>query len=275
MPDATTFATYDYGPFGELIRATGPYAAANSYRFSTKPQDVDTGHLYYNYRPYSTKIGRWLTRDPVEENGGLNLYGFVGNSGVGKWDVLGQSILPYEIDTNSIPLDVGQVASTSLAETDVRNWEYSGITSLTWAAYFSIGSNEVLELKGRLKITITKRAGVADNYLKLEENNSGFTVAEHERHHAWLCKQAYNKAAIKANLYEGKYCGGCGDKAKRLALATMGLALEEQFIENKSFDRFDYSGGQVTEIDTIRYFNAKREYNDAENEYNKSKCKKL
>jgi RHS repeat-associated protein len=157
MPDATTFATYDYGPFGELIRATGPYAAANSYRFSTKPQDVDTGHLYYNYRPYSTKIGRWLTRDPVEENGGLNLYGFVGNSGVGKWDVLGQSILPYEIDTNSIPLDVGQVASTSLAETDVRNWEYSGITSLTWAAYFSIGSNEVLELKGRLKITITKR----------------------------------------------------------------------------------------------------------------------
>jgi RHS repeat-associated protein len=84
-----TTATYDYGPFGELIRATGPYAATNSYRFSTKPQDVDTGYLYYNYRPYDTKTGRWLSRDPIGERGGENLYGFVGNNAIGKWDVLG------------------------------------------------------------------------------------------------------------------------------------------------------------------------------------------
>lgn len=30
-----------------------------------------------------------MNRDPIEENGGLNLYGFVGNEGVNQWDYLG------------------------------------------------------------------------------------------------------------------------------------------------------------------------------------------
>lgn len=38
---------------------------------------------------YDPQVGRWMSRDPIEENGGLNLYGFVGNDGVGKVDVLG------------------------------------------------------------------------------------------------------------------------------------------------------------------------------------------
>jgi len=39
-----------------------------------------------HYDPYQ---GRWMNRDPIEENGGLNLYGFVGNDGIGKIDILG------------------------------------------------------------------------------------------------------------------------------------------------------------------------------------------
>ena len=31
----------------------------------------------------------WPSRDPIGEKGGLNLYGFVGNDGVGRWDLLG------------------------------------------------------------------------------------------------------------------------------------------------------------------------------------------
>ena len=33
---------------------------------------------------------RWLCRDPIEEQGGINLYAFVGNDGVNEWDILGQ-----------------------------------------------------------------------------------------------------------------------------------------------------------------------------------------
>ena len=35
------------GPFGEVVRATGPMARANPFRFSTKYQDDETDLLYY------------------------------------------------------------------------------------------------------------------------------------------------------------------------------------------------------------------------------------
>jgi hypothetical protein len=45
--------------------------------------------LYYGYRYYDPNVGRWLSRDPIEEKGGLNLYGFVGNDTINYVDVLG------------------------------------------------------------------------------------------------------------------------------------------------------------------------------------------
>jgi RHS repeat-associated protein len=45
--------------------------------------------MYYGYRFYDPETGRWPSRDPIEEAGGANLYGFVGNDGVGGIDLLG------------------------------------------------------------------------------------------------------------------------------------------------------------------------------------------
>jgi uncharacterized protein RhaS with RHS repeats len=44
---------------------------------------------YYGYRYYDPKTGRWPSSDPIGEEGGLNLYGFVGNDGVNELDILG------------------------------------------------------------------------------------------------------------------------------------------------------------------------------------------
>jgi RHS repeat-associated protein len=44
---------------------------------------------YYGYRFYSAYLCRWLNRDPIGEEGGLNLYAFCGNDGVNRWDLLG------------------------------------------------------------------------------------------------------------------------------------------------------------------------------------------
>ena len=49
---------------------------------------------YYGYRYYDPQTGRWPSSDPIGEEGGMNLYGFVGNNGVDKSDLLGQMILP-------------------------------------------------------------------------------------------------------------------------------------------------------------------------------------
>jgi hypothetical protein len=45
--------------------------------------------FFYGYRYYNAETGRWLSRDPIGENGGLNLYGMVGNDPVNFWDFLG------------------------------------------------------------------------------------------------------------------------------------------------------------------------------------------
>ena len=44
---------------------------------------------YYGYRFYDPETGRWPSRDPIEEEGQVNLYGFVGNKPVENYDLLG------------------------------------------------------------------------------------------------------------------------------------------------------------------------------------------
>ncbi len=44
---------------------------------------------YYGYRYYDPLSGRWPSRDPIQERGGINLYGFLGNSVTGQSDFLG------------------------------------------------------------------------------------------------------------------------------------------------------------------------------------------
>jgi RHS repeat-associated protein len=73
MSGGTNCAAYEYGPFGEVIRATGPMAKANPFRFSTKYQDDETDLVYYGYRFLNPSIGKWLSRDPAEEDVGPNL----------------------------------------------------------------------------------------------------------------------------------------------------------------------------------------------------------
>ena len=83
-------AVYEYGPFGELIRSSGTYAAANPFRFSTKYRDAETDFLYYGFRYLNTSTGRWLSRDPIGERGGGNLLDLAENDAVNRIDVDGR-----------------------------------------------------------------------------------------------------------------------------------------------------------------------------------------
>jgi len=85
----TETARYEYGPFAEPIRITGPAANLNPFRFSTKRTDPTTDLVLYEYRAYSPCLGRWMSRDPIAEIGGVNLLVLTMNSAVGKVDVLG------------------------------------------------------------------------------------------------------------------------------------------------------------------------------------------
>jgi len=94
--DGTTVARYDYGPFAEPLRATGPMAAANPMRFSTKYHDGESGFLYYGYRYYDPSTGRWISRDPIGEEGGRNLFFLAFNNLLDKFDLDGRDTwCPY------------------------------------------------------------------------------------------------------------------------------------------------------------------------------------
>jgi RHS repeat-associated protein len=87
--DGTVTANYEYDPFGQTIRMSGPAAKDNPWRFSTKRVDNETDLVWYEYRAYSPSLGRFVSRDPLEEVGGVSLYGFVGNNSVLNVDWLG------------------------------------------------------------------------------------------------------------------------------------------------------------------------------------------
>lgn len=93
--DNTTLAKFEYGPFGELLEESGPQANRLRHRFSTKPEDSETGFVYYGYRFYDPETGRWPSRDPIEEAGGFNLYAMVGNDPVNELDYLGMADLTF------------------------------------------------------------------------------------------------------------------------------------------------------------------------------------
>jgi RHS repeat-associated protein len=84
-----SLAHYEFDPYGNTIVTSGTQAAANPFRFSTKYTDDETGLVYYGYRYYSPMLGRWGNRDPIEEDGGDNLYAFVSGSPVSSIDLLG------------------------------------------------------------------------------------------------------------------------------------------------------------------------------------------
>ena len=82
-------AAYEYDDFGRTIAQSGPMTEDFHIRFSTKYYDPETGLYYYGYRFYSPSLMRWMNRDPIEEEGGLNQYAFCQNMPVALFDKYG------------------------------------------------------------------------------------------------------------------------------------------------------------------------------------------
>ena len=81
-PAGAIVAKYEYDPYGQRINYDPQVPEYDQpWRFSTKQFDAETGLGYWGYRYYSPGLGRWISRDPMEERGALNVYAaFNGNS---------------------------------------------------------------------------------------------------------------------------------------------------------------------------------------------------
>jgi RHS repeat-associated protein len=75
-------ARYEYSPFGEIVTQSRNPALPQSdflHSFSTKPWCEVTGLSEYELRTYSPGLGRWLSRDPIDEDG---------------WSIANRAVLP-------------------------------------------------------------------------------------------------------------------------------------------------------------------------------------
>ncbi len=88
-------ATYDYAPFGNVSAASpaGTTVPANPLQWSSEIYDSELDLVYYNYRHYSPSLGRFLSRDPIEEQGGWNLYSYCENKVLDFTDSNGEIIV--------------------------------------------------------------------------------------------------------------------------------------------------------------------------------------
>lgn len=105
----TLTAHYEYDAFGQVISKTGERDYC--YQFSSKPYDVITGLNYYNYRNYDSVSARWISRDPLLEVGGSNLYSYSMNDSINFIDYLGMkkcSVKSLKIN-NAFDKDKGEI----------------------------------------------------------------------------------------------------------------------------------------------------------------------
>ncbi|MBN8456496.1 MAG: tyrosine-type recombinase/integrase [Verrucomicrobia bacterium] len=75
------------------------------------PQHAKGMHAtYYGYRWYDPLTGRWPSRDPIEEQGGVNLYGLVKNDPICRYDILGMhedAITSHKVSKCEIYIYIG------------------------------------------------------------------------------------------------------------------------------------------------------------------------
>ncbi|HTV41864.1 MAG TPA: RHS repeat-associated core domain-containing protein [Candidatus Sulfotelmatobacter sp.] len=93
-------ARYLYNPFGKLLGQWGSLANGNDMQFSSMPQH--DGLAFYRFRPYEPNYQRWLSQDPIRENGGINLYQFAANNPLYWIDPLGLDPLGHHLVPKSI-----------------------------------------------------------------------------------------------------------------------------------------------------------------------------
>ena len=113
---------FDYKPFGELKNYV---QSKPRFMFSSEEYMPETGMYHYLYRAYSPSLARFITRDPIEEQGGVNLYCFVNNNPVSRWDVWGlvEYRIGYEDDPNiQWDNDFPYNPLAHPSATDYQNW---------------------------------------------------------------------------------------------------------------------------------------------------------
>ena len=132
---AASAAMHAYDHCGRTNSITGTLSSANPATcfFSQNVHD-GTPICYYGFRFFSPGTGRWMSRDPIGEKGGPNLYSGLGNSPARGLDADGRSVVYFAdvtaaINTGSRPSKhTVNVSGETISDISASTW-FDGYTS--------------------------------------------------------------------------------------------------------------------------------------------------
>jgi RHS repeat-associated protein len=110
-----------------------------------------SGLYLTHYRAYDPRLGRWLSRDPIWEAGGINLYGYVGGDPVGWVDPSGQCPWCVAAALGAVTgagVDLVIQLLVNGGNLDCIDWESVGISALSGAALSALGPTGILLGRG-------------------------------------------------------------------------------------------------------------------------------
>jgi|GEM_PF-6232156 len=127
-------ARYDYDAPGRRLKLMGDLDT--DVGFTGHPLHAATGLYLSASRAYDPELNRWLSRDPIGEEGGINLYGYVGNKPISLIDLLGDAPqeLPNSCVANATQEAIRRATGKTIPEKTLRNqisptnnWTTSGV----------------------------------------------------------------------------------------------------------------------------------------------------
>jgi hypothetical protein len=93
-----------------------------------------SGVRYYGHRYYAPNIGRFINKDPIEEAGGINLYGFVLNDAINHWDYLGNLLGGGSAPNYSSGADAQGTMDAATFKSLIQ--QYNGIAKMNFLTSF-------------------------------------------------------------------------------------------------------------------------------------------
>jgi uncharacterized protein RhaS with RHS repeats len=217
------------------------------------------GVTYYTYRWYDPVTGRWPSRDPIQERGGLNLYGFVGNDGIGITDTLGlifedwtESIHSYEpkgptrdaegANGYAKALYIGNpVLSENGCCLKIEASRIVAGKSSRGNGYFLVWEFWVKDYRQYRVFDNPYGRGMPDPAVH------GMKTLDHERHHLDIQLEYYRMLQQDANPYETCYDNSaCAKTAQAIVEALKEYHYNQGMAESTAFDISAYGTSEPT-----------------------------
>lgn len=255
-------AHYEYSPFGVPLVSQGePF----THQFSTKTHCRTTKLIEYQFRFLKSELGLWLSRDPLEETGGNNVYAFVfgepinsvdkyGLFSIGEWiQNFGSAIGggktvpmlgPYPLGPGFLCLDLTWSFEEKTCCESCQAFEYYVVSGIV-EAYYMIGKSYKPRTpakdydgpgisKSRKKSTQRNRK----NDLLPDPDHPGKKIPR--KHHPGFPKDPVSGYRERHFWFSREYCGECPE---------MGLDVEGSIFVRGSVGFF--AGIQFNLIKTI------------------------